>query len=127
MFPPLFEALDGSAAVRILFGPNPLRVYAFGEAPANAVTPYVVWQTITGSPENYLAGVPDTDGFTTQVDVYGAGSGNKPITAVRTAAKAVRDAIEPVAYIVAWRGESREPDTNLFRISFDVDWLTPRT
>lgn len=126
MFPPLFAALDASAAVRILFGPNPLRVYAAGEAPADVQTPYVVWQTITGSPENYLAGVPDMDGFTTQIDVYGRAGGDRPLTAIRTAAQAVRDAIETEAYIVGWRGESREPDTNLYRISFDVDWLTPR-
>ena len=34
---------------------------------------------------------------------------------------------EPVAYVAGWRGEGREPDTNLYRYTFDVDWLTPRS
>lgn len=125
MFPPLFAVLNASTAVKALLGSNPLRVYLFGEGPpvgaATYAKPYAVWQTITGSPENYLAGVPDTDGFTTQIDVYA----DTP-SAARNAAKAIRDAIEPVAYVAGWRGESREADTNLFRYSFDVDWLTPR-
>jgi hypothetical protein len=122
MFPPLFARLNASSAVKALLGTSPLRVWPFGEVMAGAIKPYAVWQIITGSPENFLAGVPDTDGFTTQLDVYG----DTPAT-VRAAAVALRDALEPVAYIVSWREPPREPDTNLYRISFDVDWLTPRT
>ena len=40
--------------------------------------------------------------------------------------RALRDAVEPVAHIVAWRGESRDVDTRLYRYSFDVDWLVNR-
>lgn len=125
MFPPLFATLFASTAVKAIFGSTPLRVYAVGEAPAKGqpgyAVPYVVFQTIYGSPENYLGEAPDMDGWGVQVDVYAL-----TLTAAREGAKALRDALEPVAYVVAWNGESREDDTKLFRYSFDVRFLMPR-
>ena len=41
-------------------------------------------------------------------------------------ALALRDAIEPVAYITAWLGESIDPDTKNNRFSFQVDWIVLR-
>lgn len=125
MYPPIFAVLNASSAVKALLGASPLRVWPFGQGLQPGVNgegkPYLVWQQITGYPENYLGEAPDIDNFTTQLDVYA-----KTATAARAAAKACRDAIEPVAYIVGWRGESFESETDLYRVSFDVDWLTPR-
>lgn len=125
MYPPLFATLNASTAVKALLGTAPLRVYLFGEAPqpgaATYALPYATWQTVAGSPENYLAGAPDTDGFSVQIDVYASAP-----TPTRNAAKAIRDALEPVAYVAGYRGEGREAETNLYRYTFDVDFLTPR-
>ena len=121
MYPPIFATCKAAAAVTALIGASPVRLYPFGEAPAGVTKPYAVWQTVGGSPENCLAGVPDMDGMTIQVDVYGTTA-----TSSRNVAIALRDAIEPVAYVTSWRGESRDPDTNNYRWSFDVDWLIPR-
>lgn len=125
MFPPLFATLNASSAVRAIFGTAPLRVYPFGDAPAKGqpgyAVPYAVFQTIYGSPENYLGEVPDMDGWGVQIDVYA-----ESLSAARAGAQAIRDAIEPVAYVVAYNAELREPDTRLFRYSFDVAFLTSR-
>jgi hypothetical protein len=121
MHQPLFATLNASSAVKAIFGSNPLRVYPFGEAPQGVTLPYVVFQTVAGSPENYLNQTPDMDAWTPQVDVYASTP-----TAAYAGAQAVRDALEPVAHITAWRGESRDPDTNHYRYSFDVDFMTPR-
>lgn len=125
MYPPLFVTLNASSAVKAIFGTSPLRVWPFGQALQKGATgygkPYATFQTISGSPENYLNQVPDIDSFTEQVDVYA----DTP-TAARAGAQAIRDAIEPVAYIVGWRGEYFEKETDLYRYSFDIDWLTPR-
>lgn len=127
MFPPLFETLNASSAVKAVLGSNPLRVYPFGMAPQNPTLPYAVFQTVAGSPENRLDCVPDMDGFVVQIDVYGdGGEGKKGATQARNAAKAIRDAIEPVAYVTAWRGEDRDRDTFNYRFSFDVSFLTSR-
>ena len=127
MYPPIFAAIDAHwSAFALLSGDssaefNPVRVFAFGEAPENTARPYVTWQVITGSPENYLANRPDIDGYTLQVDVW-ADDGQ----AARDVAAAVRDAIEPHAYIVRWGGDSRDPDTRAYRLSFDVSWFVHR-
>jgi hypothetical protein len=41
-------------------------------------------------------------------------------------ALALRDAIEPAAYITAWLGEAIDPDTKNNRFSFQVDWIVLR-
>ncbi|MCL8303137.1 tail completion protein gp17, partial [Pseudomonas mosselii] len=83
--------------------------------------PYAVWNVISGSPENYLAGRPDADGFTLQVDVYGSTG-----TSSRSVRDAIRDAIELQAYVTRWGGETRDPTTKNYRTSFDVDWIVRR-
>lgn len=121
MFPPVFQICAASAAVTALIGTNPVRLYPFGEAPQGVVYPYAAWQLVTGTPENYLGDLPDADNFTVQIDVYA-----DTAASARNVAKALRDAIEPVAYVVAWRGESKDAETKRYRYSFDVDWIVRR-
>lgn len=117
MYPPIFSVCSASAAVKALIGSSPVRLFPFGEAPQGVTKPYAVWQSIGGSPENYINQVPDADYYSLQVDVYADN-----VTSVRAVAMALRDAIEPVAHITSWRGESRDPETRDLRYSFDIDW-----
>lgn len=123
MFPPVFPAVDSSSACRALLraAAGPTRFYQFGMAPQNVVKPYAVWQRVYGLPENYLGDLPDADSFSLQIDVYASSADS-----ARSVAVALRDAIEPVAYITAWLGESIDPDTLNNRFSFQVDWIVPR-
>jgi hypothetical protein len=121
MFPPIFAVCSIVPAVTALIGASPVRLYPFGDAPQAVALPYVTWQTITGLPENYIDRVPDIDSYTLQVDCYATTA-----TSARNVAKAIRDAIETKAHIVAWRGESKDPDTLHYRSSFDVTWFVPR-
>jgi hypothetical protein len=121
MYPPIFQVAAAAQAVTALIGASPVRLYPFGEAPQDETRPYAVWQTIGGSPENFLGNLPDLDSYSLQVDVYATTA-----TASRNVAKALRDAIEPRAHITRWGGESREADTKLYRVSFDVEWFVPR-
>lgn len=122
MTAPIVEACSQSAAVTALLGTGAsMRLYSFGEAPDNVAKPYAVWQLVNGNPENYLAGRPDVDGFTLQVDVYGSTG-----TSVRSVRDAIRDAIELRAYVARWGGEVRDPATKNYRTSFDVDWIVRR-
>ena len=118
---PIFSVCAADAGVRALLGVTPHRLYPFGEAPEGVVKPYAVWQLVTGSPENYLAGRPDIDGFTLQVDVYAVTA-----TSARTVTDAIARAIELRANVVRWNGENKDTTTNLYRSSFDIDWLVPR-
>lgn len=121
MYPPIFAICAAAPAVTALLGTAPTRLYPFGDAPQGVAYPYAVWQTVGGSPENYLGDRPDIDSFTLQVDVY-ADTGSSS----RAVAVALRDAIEPHAYITHWGGESKDPDTGRYRFSFDVDWHVSR-
>jgi len=121
MYPPIFATCSIVSAVQTQLGTTPCRLYPFGEAPQGVAKPYAVWQTIGGSPENYIDKVPDIDAIAIQVDVYASTAAS-----ARAAATALRDAIEPVAHVTRWGGESRESDTNLYRLSFDVDWWVIR-
>jgi hypothetical protein len=122
MTAPIFEVCSRDAGVVALLGAGAdLRLYSFGEAPEGVAKPYAVWQLINGSPENYLSGRPDADGFTLQVDVYGTTG-----TSVRKVRDAIRDAIELQAHITRWGAEGRDPTTKNYRASFDVDWIVRR-
>lgn len=122
MNPPIFAVCSADPAVTALIGAGiDCRLYSFGEADEGTPKPYVVWSLISGSPENYLSGRPDADGFTLQVDAY-ATTGD----VVSKLTKALRDAIEPHAYIVRWGGTDRDPETHHPHRSFDVDWIVRR-
>lgn len=121
MIAPIFKVCAASQAVTALIGESPVRLYPFGLQDDNVVYPYVVWQNISGYPENYLDKRPDTDRYTLQVDVYA-----DTVASAASVAAALRDAIEPHAYITRWGGQSRDPETKRYRYSFDVDWIVLR-
>lgn len=119
MYPPVYSLVSNDSAVQAALGIEP-RVYPFGMAPQFPAKPYAVWQVISGSPENYISDVPNMDSFGVQVDVYA-----DTAATVRACGLALRNALERDAHVVSWRGEDKEGDTGLYRLSFDVDfWVT---
>lgn len=121
IYPPLFAICAADSTVQSLLGSSPCRVHMFGQVVGTTTKPYCVWQVIGGNPENFLAGVPDADSWSVQVDVYATTASD-----AREAATALRDAIEPHAYVTSWRGEERDSTTKAYRCSFDVDFITER-
>ncbi len=117
MFPPIFEICSADSNVQSNLGASPCRLYAFGRAGDAPTYPYAVWQTVSGVPENYLGQVPDIDSWTTQVDIYAQNGLD-----ARNAAQAIRDAVEPYAYVTSFDGEGRDPDTLAYRYTMTVDW-----
>lgn len=127
MTPPIFATVNVPAVQALLkTGNGPLRFYAWGQAPQGVSYPYAVWRYAAGAPENYLGDRPDIDSQTLQVDVYAADVPGQRSEMTRRIAEALRDALEPVAHITSWRGESRDPDTKAYNFTFDVDFWTPR-
>lgn len=120
MYPQIFELASAAAPVRSVLGNVP-RLYPFGEAPQGVTLPYAVWQLTSGSPENYLGNLPDTDNFECQVDVYAS-----TVDAARGVARALRDAFEGSAHITSWNGEGREADTRVYRYGFTVEFWVAR-
>ena len=89
MIAPLFSVCASSPAVRALIGDSPVRLYPFGQQDDNVIYPYVVWQNVSGAPENYLGQHPDADTWALQVDAWA--DTPDEVIAVATA---LRDAIE---------------------------------
>ena len=121
MTPPVFTLATANAGVTAVLGTNPTRLYPFGEAPQGVGKPYAVWQQVGGVPENYLDKTPDADSYTVQMDVYA-----KEAQYALDIGKALRDCYEPHAYITNWNGQQKERDTNLYRVSFDIDLIVLR-
>lgn len=121
MYPPIYSICSDSAAVKAVLG-DPIRLYPFGDAPQGVALPYAVWQGYGGAPENTLT-LPKDDSFITQVDVYGDPEDPREAFAV---AKALRDALEPHAHVIGYRGDQTDPVTGNRRVSFDVQFFTAR-
>ena len=120
MYPQLFETVVADASVQVIFGTTPTRVYPV-EAPPGAEYPYAVFKTIFGTPENSLNDIPDIDQWVVQVEVFSDSIGD-----LRSAAKKLRDALEPVSHITSWSGEERDFKTKAFVYSFTVEFWTNR-
>lgn len=119
---PLLQADVG--ATSFLGEGNAIRFYAFGEAPQVGQLPrlpYAVWQMPTSVPENYLDRLPDADSARIQIDVYA----ESPIDA-RTAATAIRNALEPHAYLLNAAERGRDQSTRNYGYLLEFQFLTDR-
>lgn len=118
---PIFAICAADPGVQLLLGQSPTRLYQFGMAPSIPVAPYAVWRQVGGVPAAYLGNLPDVDSYTLQVDVFA-----KTPQDSRQVVDALRDALEPHCYISSWGMEGRDPQTELHRINFDVDFIIRR-
>lgn len=120
MLPPVFATLQAATAVTAVLG-DPPRVYRRGNAPQDATKPYVSWQVIGDAPENELSDVPGIDRCSIEVNAW-----HREDAGCVALAKAVRDAIEPVAHMTSIVIDEREQETKLYRIAMQFDWWLGR-
>lgn len=119
---PLFATVKDDLTVQSLLGNSDfLRVFSFGNAPQNVELPYVVWQTISGVPNNYVTCRPVIEEHLIQIDCYAATQSE-----VQQVQSAIEYAIELEAKVTSYRGASLEPETKLWHIGFDVSWFVKR-
>jgi hypothetical protein len=126
MFPPVFQTLKASNAVKNIVGTNPPRIYDFGKAPQRPDNlplsdPYITWFAF-GTPENQLSGTPPVDRMTVQMDCY-----HQTSTGCKALATAARDACESVAHMTGMPVNEQETETKLYRIALEFDWFVSRT
>lgn len=121
---PIFKLLNASDEVKaFLKSGNKLRAYEFGLAPDAPQKPYLVWQDISGVPQNHLDCPANTDHITIQIDIYTL----EPLQ-LRNIREAVRKALEldNSCTVTDLRGNEREPITKLYRTGFDSNWFVDR-
>ena len=124
MTAPIFVLLEASDEVKsFLQTGNKLRAYEFGLAPDAPVKPYLVWQDISGDPQNHLDCPANTDHVVIQIDIY-----TLVPDQLRLIREAARKALEldNSCMVTSLRGNEREPETKLYRTGFDSNWFVDR-
>jgi hypothetical protein len=121
----LFALVQNDAGVQAALGDAPMRLFPFGEADEQAGEgphpAYATWQTIDAQPENYLSGRPDADRHRLQIDVWASLAAD-----AEAAADALRNALELKGHQVSINLDGRDPETRLYRISFDFEFWQNR-
>lgn len=123
MFAPIYKTLN-VAGVQAIVG-NPPRIYPHGRAPQNVSAPYITWFVVTGQPYDHLSGAPEADNDTVQIDCW-TGPGDLESATCVSLAQAVRDALDAAGQANRVIVNTREPDTNLFRIGLQVEFIYNR-
>jgi hypothetical protein len=118
MLPPVYATLKNNSTV---FGIVGNRIYLHGEAIQNTDKPYVVWQLISGIPQNTMSENPNIDAYSIQVDCY-----HQSATGILNLAEAVRNALQGYAHATNIPINNRDLDTKLFRMAIDFDWWYAR-
>lgn len=127
MTAPIFKLLNASNELKpYLETKHPkvvLRAYEFGLAPDSPRKPYLVWQDISGIPQNHIDCPALTDHLTIQIDIYADESDDLLVIK-----NIVRRALEldNACTVTDLRGNSREPDTKLYVTGFDSNWFVDR-
>lgn len=125
MLPPVFQTLKASSDVRAFVGPSGTpRIYRHGEAPQDIGKsgPYISWFLVVGAPDLNLSDTPPSDRNTVQVDCW-----HPEDKGIELMARAARDAIEQAGHCVTQiTSDQRDPETQLFRMSLQADFLQIR-
>lgn len=127
MIPDIFQYVRTSQSAKALIGGSPVRFWPFGSAPqpgeAQYRVPYAVWRLVSGAAEDYLGDLSDTDSSMIQVDAWASTP-----SGARAVMIALRDAIEPHQNggATTYNGEDRDPQTGMFRWSFNVEFWKDR-
>lgn len=121
MLPPIFKTIN-TPAVQAIAGS---RIYGKGRAPQNVQTPYITWFVVTGEPFENLSSAPHGDSDSVQIDCW-AGPGDDQEWVCNQLGSAVRDALDAAGQSNHLIIDTREPDTGLFRIGLQVEFIHNR-
>jgi hypothetical protein len=119
---PLFDICENDSSLVALLSDEEGNLKIFPDrVPQDTISPYVLYNLISGEPENYLNQRPDIDFRSVQIDVYA-----KTADLRDEIVEALTYAIEPHAHITSWDGEGHEDETKNYRCTFTVDWFVTR-
>lgn len=118
MLPLVFKVLRDNPAVPAIVG---MRIYRFGRAPQDVVTPYITWFLVNGRPEDQLSGAPCVDFDSVQIDCY---SGDEE--QAEELAYAARDALDTAGIANRMIRNFQDKDTKLYVLSLEADFILNR-
>lgn len=119
---PVYDILYDDEDVMSVVGTGSIVKIFRGVAPQDTTPPFIVWNTLGGASNNYMAERPGIDNPVVQIDVY-----SRDEEEADTLAQYVRDALELHAH---QRGQPRETwegqPTKLYRVSLDFSFWSTR-
>ncbi|MFW8566152.1 DUF3168 domain-containing protein [Orrella sp. 11846] len=121
MFAPIYRTLKVPAVTALVDD----RIYGSGSAPQNSKLPYLTWFVVATDPHGQLSGPPCADTDTIQIDCWAGPEDGGEDVCVKLA-KAVRDALDTAGQANRVITHGREPDTRLFRISLQTEFIHQR-
>lgn len=116
--PPLQSALRGSASLTALVGDRISQQIA----PEDQARPYVVWGLLSGVPANTLSCPPEWDDQVCFVDCWATSQ-----VVCRQMMQAAVEAVEGIGHIVFGPVDGYEPDTKLFRWTWNIEVFNNRS
>lgn len=121
LFPPVFQWLKASEAVKAIVGTNPPRIWKHGSAPQSPTgaplsQPYITWFIAAAAPENNLSDPVPVDRYSAQIDCW-----HQTQDGVEALAVEARDAMESHCHMTGVIANLREPETKLYRIGLTFD------
>lgn len=118
---PVFEYVKDVPAVKLLFGVNPMRIYAFGRAPSSPRLPYAVYGISNSNPENYLGNPPDIDSKGTDIEIFA-----KDDISLNECYETLRDALQTRGHEITTRTLDKEPGTDYFAARMEFNFWHER-
>lgn len=118
MFPKVYQTLRANPAVIAIVGD---RIGRHGEVAQDELRPYIVWQIVVGNPYDNLSSPPCGDFTTVQIDCY-----HQTDAGIEQLATAARAALDAQLIVNRVRINIRDPDTRLYRVGLDADFITDR-
>lgn len=118
MLPLIYKLLRGNAEIKALVD---TRIHRHDIAPLGTERPYITWFLVSGRPEQQLSGAPCTDFDLVQIDVW-----SEDDAEVERLARLVRDTCEAEGLAVRIAVNGYEPETKLFRLGLEVDFIRSR-
>jgi len=123
MFPNVYATLRANATVVSIVG---TKIGRHGSMPQGTVAPYIAWFLVVDDPYEGLSDPPDADFTTIQIDCY-AGPADAADSQIQQLAEAVRAALDAAGVHNRVIVDLREPDTKLYRVGIQADFITQRT
>lgn len=118
MYAPVHATLIADSTVLGYVGTE---IYRHDDAAAERSGDYLTWSVIL-TPENELSDIPGIDRQTVTVNVWSDDDAR-----VELIARAVRDAMEPIAHMIGSPVDNRDRGVSKkYRIALQFDWWYPR-
>ncbi|KRD71448.1 DUF3168 domain-containing protein [Lysobacter sp. Root96] len=117
MLPPVYQTIQ-SPELSAIVGD---KIGRHGSIEQGTQAPYVTWSLVSGQPYDQLSGTPPSDFMPTQIDSWSMDDAQVEVMAstIRTSLDAARICNRIVI-------NQREPDTKLYRIGIEADFITHR-